>query len=360
MACLLPSGLVSCEHAVQTHPLALGVTPPTTAVTQYAETVVERHARSSGEPSPSIVDRLRYRIKRVRSSGHSLSNYPVDPLGMFNKPNPMPFGQRLTRLKQLHGLRPSAAPGIHDITPMLAPTQSLTAPTDLLIVQNYGRGAETVAVGAMARMSFGRSTTPYPCIRTQRRSDDARRALRLRDLQVMFNGRPRPDGRIRDARDAEGEVMGKRRSDADSRRFFDEFEKVRVSRFRAIGRDRSGQEPSPDPIPRRQDQAHRHCATRASPMAAAGQLFRLPEMRQARSPALPDRRCAAVHSMLRCNEHQARQQVRLRQRSAQESQGQGSRPADRQARNQGAAQVQASAKLMARQSATGLPKPAPA
>ena len=29
--------------------------------------------------------------------------------------------------------------------------------------------------------------------------------------------------------------MGKRRSDADSRRFFDEFEKVRVSRFRASG-----------------------------------------------------------------------------------------------------------------------------
>ena len=29
--------------------------------------------------------------------------------------------------------------------------------------------------------------------------------------------------------------MGKRRSDADSRRFFDEFEKVRVSRFRATG-----------------------------------------------------------------------------------------------------------------------------
>jgi len=29
--------------------------------------------------------------------------------------------------------------------------------------------------------------------------------------------------------------MGKRRSDADSRRFFDEFEKVRISRFRAMG-----------------------------------------------------------------------------------------------------------------------------
>jgi hypothetical protein len=29
--------------------------------------------------------------------------------------------------------------------------------------------------------------------------------------------------------------MGKRRADADSRRFFDEFEKVRVSRFRAMG-----------------------------------------------------------------------------------------------------------------------------
>ena len=31
------------------------------------------------------------------------------------------------------------------------------------------------------------------------------------------------------------QLMGKRRSDADNRRFFDEFEKVRVSRFRATG-----------------------------------------------------------------------------------------------------------------------------
>ena len=111
-------------------------------------------------------------------------------------------------------------------------------------------------------------------------------------------------------------TMGKRRADADSRRFFDEFEKVSVSRLRAHRDHRSGQASGADPVPQRNHKAHRH-GPRPFPQWRRVQLLRLPQMRQARPQALSDRRRAALHQMLRCDEHQARDPVRFRPGGAQ-------------------------------------------
>ena len=107
--------------------------------------------------------------------------------------------------------------------------------------------------------------------------------------------------------------MGKRRADADNRRFFDEFEKVRVSRFRAMGVIDPAKRTALIPFPNGKTKLIGTGHTRLK-YGGGYSYLRLPEMRQARSHALPDRGRAAMHSMLRCNEHQARKRIWLRQR----------------------------------------------
>jgi hypothetical protein len=125
--------------------------------------------------------------------------------------------------------------------------------------------------------------------------------------------------------------MPKRRANANSRRFFDEFASVRVSRLRATGLIDPAKQQAVIAFGDKQKlmgTAHVHF-----PKRRRLQLFPLPEVRRARGHPLPRRRRAAMRQMLRRYGHRVPHRNGLRQERAQAGKGQSSRPAHREGRN---------------------------